>query len=1452
MYDATFMKYNFNLPKRAPEPYGYHDDMESWEFQNNTSNLMLFKSDYFDETMYTDPNTGQTKERWRYDYEARFPSDEWVDYTKLQEFQSFVYSTDRKSATNQNLQTPATYFGTTYTQDTPAYRLAKFKAEFGDYAQVSSFIFYYIFTQFFLMVDSRAKNLFIGFSGSATNPSKVHYIDRKAVAEPYDMDTAIGTNNQGALVFGYSYEDTDYLSGGDIVFNGQDSVLWNNIRDSFGTEIQQMYQTLRSGRILSYDEVEKRFDDHQAKWPEAVWLEDAMFKYIDPLISPDPGKEPTDVYLPMLQGSKKGQRKWWLSNRFKYMDSKWNAGDAVSQRIQLRGYAKSDITVTPYADIYPAVQYGSYWVYERGKQGQPTLLPCPIDTLNDTEIYILSAPQIASVGDLSGLNVGFADFSAGTKLQSIKLGDSSVDYENTRLNYLSLGNNRLLSTLDLRNCVALGTGSSTDLDLSGCPNLQEIYLDGTKLTGVTLPVGGIVNTLHLPDTISLLSIRNQQNISDFKISYLDEFTGDGTTTQFTLKQSPSSITYVRAYYDDTFTGDGHTTTFTLSHAPTRVNSVYLGAELTTDFAVSGNQITFTVAPQNQTVIHIEYFNTIIGYTLSNNKITLSNAPADGIQIRVASIGTIPTNIASLRIQNSSPVIDTQTILMNLNNRTPIRLLGVNWSVADQTKAWNVYDKLQAMRGIDSTGLNIDKAVVSGVLSIPSPDDGIIIMPEIITAMFPYFSGSEIQLQFGCVPIILDVKVGNVSVQYHVVGNTLILDDGPYNNVTVYVSYYRDLYNSFAEFYPDLYLRIGGVIRFKVRYYAENGETPLQCGVDEHGNPVYQLIIPEGGNAPDPIKQAHNQNFDGDGTETSFTLRNEPTSITSVTIDGVEKTAGTDYSVSGDTVTFTVAPANNSYVLISYVTGYIDVPTKQGDAQYHYTYIGWDNDNNNTLQNVHANMNYVQTFDQILNQYTVYFHNDDGTPLYTTVVNYGEQAIYEGSENPPRKTNVDHPEDWTFIGWSQSVSFVTHTMSVYATYASPIHVEQIEDSWTEIMSNSNNRHTETFTGNGSTTRFTLSFTPSEILSLTVDGVENSNYTLNLNAITFAAAPEQNEVVLVKYRTRSAYPVGSYKTLTLKDGSELTMQIVGINEDQLSDGSDTAQYSWISMDLFPTMQSFNDKFKQGIGQFVYDQSTGIWTSDIAGKPFYNAIGTWTITVSGSGTMTMRYMISSETTHDYGNIFIDGTQVVNRISGQTTWVEREMAVTNGQVITVYAVYHKDINQNAGSDSMYLRFVPSSGVSLSTEYEGTNSIPDKGGIGGFDGMKIYTYLNEDIKNLLPDELKNNVKAVKKYTRSLISNGSEITSYRDRQSDPEIWIPSLREMGFLINSYQTKGPVYNSVYYNNTTRKKYSSNSSEVGVYYWLRSQYTDESISCVTSLGDDGGLSADAEVLFPLCFCT
>ena len=96
------------------------------------------------------------------------------------------------------------------------------------------------------------------------------------------MDTAIGINNEGALVFDYALEDTDYTESGAQVFNGQQSVFWNNVRDAFPDEIKDLYVSLRTDGKLTYENVMERFDSHQSIWPEAIMNEDAYRKYIEP------------------------------------------------------------------------------------------------------------------------------------------------------------------------------------------------------------------------------------------------------------------------------------------------------------------------------------------------------------------------------------------------------------------------------------------------------------------------------------------------------------------------------------------------------------------------------------------------------------------------------------------------------------------------------------------------------------------------------------------------------------------------------------------------------------------------------------------------------------------------------------------------------------------------------------------------------------------------------------------------------------------------------------------------------------------------------------------------------------------------------------------------------------------------------------------------------------------
>jgi len=329
------------------------------------------------------------------------------------------------------------------------------------------------------------------------------------------MDTAIGINNEGALAFSYNLEDIDQVNGANV-FNGQNSVFWSNLRKTYAEELKAMYQELRSKQNteFSYEKVEERFEKHQAVWPEAIFNEDAWYKYLQPLVEDNDA-----TYLDMLQGSKAEQRKWWLYNRFRYLDSKYNTGDAKSEAVVLRGYAISNISVTPYADIYAAVLFGSVFLQQRAERNKTYTFECPLDEIDDTETAIYSASQLASIGDLSGYQCGYCDISKAVKLQSLKLGDASSSYSNAHLKTLTFGNNTLLKTIDCRNCVGLGSEGAVTMapDMSGCTGLEEAYFDGTQITGATFANGGVLRVVHLPATVVSLQIFNQPKLTDLTI-----------------------------------------------------------------------------------------------------------------------------------------------------------------------------------------------------------------------------------------------------------------------------------------------------------------------------------------------------------------------------------------------------------------------------------------------------------------------------------------------------------------------------------------------------------------------------------------------------------------------------------------------------------------------------------------------------------------------------------------------------------------------------------------------------------------------------------------------------------------------------------------------------------------------------------------------------------------------
>lgn len=150
---VTFLgKYNFNNDKSTEEVFGFVSGDESWEVLNNTSDRVIWK------------NTDFSGSDWLNDFEGRYP-DGNTDPTQLAAFAAWVASTDTTAATGEALPDTVIYDGVSYTTDTAVYRLAKFRAELANYAETQSALFYYLFTELFLMVDNRAKNTFPSFIG---------------------------------------------------------------------------------------------------------------------------------------------------------------------------------------------------------------------------------------------------------------------------------------------------------------------------------------------------------------------------------------------------------------------------------------------------------------------------------------------------------------------------------------------------------------------------------------------------------------------------------------------------------------------------------------------------------------------------------------------------------------------------------------------------------------------------------------------------------------------------------------------------------------------------------------------------------------------------------------------------------------------------------------------------------------------------------------------------------------------------------------------------------------------------------------------------------------------------------------------------------------------------------------------------------------------------------------
>ena len=397
---------------------------------------------------------------------------------------------------------------------------AQFAQQVDQYFNVDSLLSWYIYTDYFMSVDQRAKNMMLATFVVRDNTS--HEIVSNAVNGKWwfffwDADTMLGDRNDSYLAYDYLLTRTTWdVDRNKYAFEGHGSWLWNLVLANMSGQLSTVAGTMRGH--LTNARVHAMFDqEQQGNWCERAYNKSGHFTYIIPQLEGvmKQGELTRYSFMYALKGTGQAHRHFTIENRFALLDAKYRCGQYLSDNIDAYvARAANDAANTIAITSLEAYYFGwgtnnnTYQIgIEAAANEQITLTLTAALTANDP-IRVYGASRILEL-DLTGMAgkmTGTWNLNKCVKMRRLLMGVQSSTGGSW---FMEIDACRLLEEINLTNQRGASTAAgSKELDLRGQTHLRIGRFGGTEVTNVMLAQGAPTETLVLPGTLTTLRLES--------------------------------------------------------------------------------------------------------------------------------------------------------------------------------------------------------------------------------------------------------------------------------------------------------------------------------------------------------------------------------------------------------------------------------------------------------------------------------------------------------------------------------------------------------------------------------------------------------------------------------------------------------------------------------------------------------------------------------------------------------------------------------------------------------------------------------------------------------------------------------------------------------------------------------------------------------------------------------